>query len=177
MSRLPRAEVRARRPDGSGPFRLPQDRPRGCRRLLAPELRTAGPGPRGPGNFGSGASGSVFGGFPRPDQRTSNLEGFATNLLVRGGAFLARAEEPLIAAKGGTRGAATGTVRTGPVETLSPPSKPSAEGKEVQRKPATLFRTRPPTGATPIPAGEIAGSISASNSASDLDQDGVKTLG
>ena len=43
---------------------------------------------------------------------------------------MARAEEPVIAAKKEMGGAATGAVRTGPVETLSPPAKPSAEGKE-----------------------------------------------
>ena len=37
----------------------------------------------GPGDFRSGASGSVFGGLPRPAERASNLDGFAINLLVR----------------------------------------------------------------------------------------------
>ena len=82
-SRLPRAGARARRRRKPGQLRLPRARARGRRLLVAPEPRTAGPGPREPGNFGPGASGSVFRGPPRPAERVSNLDGFAINLLVR----------------------------------------------------------------------------------------------
>ena len=83
MGRLPRPGARARRRNEPGPFRLPRARARGCRLLVVPEARTASPGPRDPGNFGAGASGSVFGGLPRPAERASNLDGFAINLPVR----------------------------------------------------------------------------------------------
>ena len=83
MSRLPRDGARARRRNEHGRFRLPRARARGCRLLVAPEPRTAGPGPREPGNFGAGASGSVLGGLPRPAGRASNLDGFAINPLFR----------------------------------------------------------------------------------------------
>ena len=50
--------------------------------------------------------------------------------MLGGGAPLSRAEGLLTAAKKEGGGAATGTVGAGPVETLSLPAEPSAEGKE-----------------------------------------------